>query len=87
MRSRRSRAPSEPIQDADRPLFEVLRAWRREQASAQAVPPYVIFPDRTLMDIARLRPETADMLALCSGVGQAKLARYGEAVIRLVRDH
>ena len=72
---------------ADQPLFEALRAWRREEASTQAVPPYVIFADRTLLDIAAHRPTSAAALAGLYGVGQGKLARYGEAVLRIVAAH
>ena len=70
-----------------RPLFEALRSWRREQAAEQAVPPYVIFHDRTLADIAAARPHSLDSLAVLGGVGQGKLDRYGEAVLRVVRDN
>ncbi len=73
------------IADADRPLFEALRVWRRDEAKAQAVPPYVIFADRTLAEIARRRPGDRPALAVVGGVGQAKLDRYGEAVLRVVR--
>jgi ATP-dependent DNA helicase RecQ len=69
-----------------RPLFEALRSWRREQASLQGVPPYVIFHDRTLAEIASARPGSAVELGRISGVGQGKLDRYGEAVLKLVRQ-
>ncbi|MBW3559134.1 MAG: DNA helicase RecQ [Proteobacteria bacterium] len=86
-RDARGAAPAATtVPTADQPLFEALRAWRREAASAQAVPPYVIFADRTLLDIAAQRPRTRDELAGLYGVGQGKLARYGEAVLRVVRD-
>jgi len=68
-------------------LFEALRAWRREIAAEQAVPPYVIFADRTLQDIARLRPGTTSDLLLANGVGDAKAARYGAAVLKIVREN
>jgi ATP-dependent DNA helicase RecQ len=67
-------------------LFEALRAWRRGEAAEQAVPPYVIFADRTLHDIARLRPRSAAELLLANGVGDTKVARYGAAVLKVVRD-
>ena len=70
---------------ADRPLFEALRAWRKGQAAIQGVPPYVIFHDRTLLEIAATRPATLDALSEVSGVGQGKLDRYGEAVLEAVR--
>src|SRR5262249_31208274 len=70
---------------ADAPLFEALRAWRRERAAEQRVPPYVIFHDTTLSAIARKRPASLDDLAKVSGVGQSKLKRYGADVLKVVR--
>ena len=67
-------------------LFEALRAWRRDEAHEQHVPPYVIFADKTLQDIARLRPRSAGDLMLANGVGASKLERYGEAVLKVVRE-
>jgi ATP-dependent DNA helicase RecQ len=66
-------------------LFEALRAWRRETAAEQGVPPYVIFQDRTLAEIALFRPATLADLALANGVGQSKLEHYGQAVLKVVR--
>jgi len=86
-RGRRRGEPMTPVPEADKPLFESLRAWRREVALEQGVPPYVIFHDRTLLDIARARPDGPGKLAKVAGVGEGKLARYGEAVLRLVRDN
>ena len=66
-------------------LFDALRAWRLEIAKAQAVPPYVIFHDSVLRDIAVVRPASRDALAEIKGVGGSKLERYAEDVLRLVR--
>ena len=66
-------------------LFEHLRAWRREEASRQGLPPYVIFHDKTLQEIAAARPADLDVLGGIGGVGASKLERYGEAVLRVVR--
>jgi ATP-dependent DNA helicase RecQ len=74
------------LEPADAPLFEALRAWRRERATEQNLPPYVIFHDTTLIAIARRRPATVDALAEISGVGQAKLERYGADVLRVVAE-
>jgi len=68
-------------------LFEALRSWRREQAQSQHVPPYVIFHDATLAEIAAARPGSLPALAKAGGVGQGKLDRYGEAVLKVVRDN
>jgi ATP-dependent DNA helicase RecQ len=75
------------INASDSPLFEALRAWRRDRAGEQHVPPYVIFHDATLSAIARERPRSPDALAKVSGVGQSKLKRYGTAVLEIVRAH
>jgi ATP-dependent DNA helicase RecQ len=66
------------------PLFETLRKWRADQARTQAVPAYVIFNDATLRGIAATRPTTLTALGGVSGVGQAKLAKYGAAILDLV---
>jgi ATP-dependent DNA helicase RecQ len=66
-------------------LFQALRAWRSGEAKAQSVPPYVIFHDRTLLDIATARPGGLAALGAVPGVGEGKLQRYGEAVLRTVK--
>jgi ATP-dependent DNA helicase RecQ len=71
---------------ADQPLFEALRSWRSRAAKAQGVPPYVIFHDRTLAEIAAVRPGSRAALERISGVGEGKLARYGDAVLEVVRS-
>jgi ATP-dependent DNA helicase RecQ len=82
------RARASPILE-ERPevqtLFTALREWRRGAAAAQAVPPYVIFHDRTLLEIARARPSTLAVLAEVGGMGKGKLDRYGAAVLEIVR--
>lgn len=72
--------------DADvRARFEVLRAWRRDRAAEQHVPPYVIFQDKTLVEIALSEPRTLDALGRISGVGAGKLERYGKGVLEALR--
>ena len=68
-------------------LYEALRAWRRVTAAEQGVPPYVIFHDRTLAEIALFRPATLSDLTMIGGVGQTKLDHYGQAVLRVVREN
>jgi ATP-dependent DNA helicase RecQ len=68
-------------------LFEALRSWRLAQAREQGVPPYVVFHDRTLIEIAGGRPASLAELGRVAGVGQAKLDRYGEAVLDVLRGH
>jgi ATP-dependent DNA helicase RecQ len=63
------------------PLFEALRAWRRERASEQGVPPYVIFHDSTLRAVAAARPATREALSRIEGIGDTKLERHGESLL------
>jgi ATP-dependent DNA helicase RecQ len=84
-RARRGRDAQPAVTGADQPLFEALRSWRGRAAKAQGVPPYVIFHDRTLAEIAATRPGSRAALERISGVGEGKLARYGEAVLEVVR--
>ena len=68
-----------PIEAA--PLFERLRAWRAAVAKEQGMPAYVIFHDATLRQIAATRPTTLAELGTVSGVGETKLARFGQQVL------
>jgi ATP-dependent DNA helicase RecQ len=63
------------------PVFEKLRAWRGASAKEQGVPAYVIFHDATLREIATLSPKTLDELGTVSGVGENKLAKYGQQIL------
>ena len=66
-------------------VFEALRQWRASEAKSQSVPPYVIFHDSVLREIAAVRPASLDELAEIKGVGSSKLARYGAAALRVIR--
>ncbi|MGV9297105.1 MULTISPECIES: DNA helicase RecQ [Amycolatopsis] len=68
------------------PIFERLRAWRGATAKEQGVPAYVIFHDATLRQIATLMPTTLDALGTVSGVGESKLAKYGEGVLATLAE-
>jgi ATP-dependent DNA helicase RecQ len=76
-------APAE-LSGAAEPLFEQLRAWRAGVAREQGVPAYVVFHDATLRAIAALRPATLADLGTVSGVGQAKLTRFGQQILDTV---
>ena len=67
-------------------LFQRLRGWRKQEALALDKPPFVVFPDTTLIDIAQKRPKTTAEMSGISGVGDTKLSRYGEAVLEIVRQ-
>ncbi len=68
----------------DEELFERLRQWRVQVATAQGVPAYVVFTDATLTALAERKPTTEAELAVIPGIGPHKLSRYGEAVLKLV---
>jgi ATP-dependent DNA helicase RecQ len=68
----------------DDPVFQALREWRREEAREQKLPPYVIFHDVVLAEIAARRPATLAELRGVPGVGDSKLERYGTAVLSVV---
>ena len=76
--------PLESWQGVDRSLFESLRIWRRAEAAERNVPPYVIFNDRTLREIARVRPATLVELRDVYGIGDSKLETFGRALLNLV---
>ena len=68
-------------------LFESLRALRKQLAEAQGIPPYVVFHDATLREMATQQPQTLESLAQISGVGKVKLERYGEVFLRAISGH
>ncbi|MFW8633420.1 DNA helicase RecQ [Cribrihabitans pelagius] len=72
------------VSEEDAPLLSALKAKRRALAEAQKVPAYVIFPDRTLIEMAERRPETLDQMARISGVGAKKLERYGDDFLSVI---
>ena len=71
----------------DQALFQELRARRSALAKTQGVPAYVILPDRSLIEMAKSRPRTAAEMGQVHGVGQTKLALYGEAFLEVIREH
>ncbi|CAA9509392.1 MAG: ATP-dependent DNA helicase RecQ [uncultured Sphingomonadaceae bacterium] len=84
-RKERRRARDEAEHEQD-PVFDALRARRRELAQAAAVPPYVVFHDSVLRAMALARPATLGELGRIAGVGAAKLERYGEAFLEVLRE-
>ncbi|MPY62370.1 DNA helicase RecQ [Streptomyces spongiae] len=81
---RKAKAAAVELPEDLLPVFEALRAWRAEQAREQGVPAYVIFHDATLREIATARPTSVDQLGGISGVGEKKLATYGEGVLAVL---
>ncbi|WP_330477932.1 DNA helicase RecQ [Streptomyces platensis] len=75
------RAVPADLPEAALPVFEALRGWRGRTAKEQGVPAYVIFHDATLREIATLGPTTMAELGTVSGVGENKLAKYGQPIL------
>jgi ATP-dependent DNA helicase RecQ len=84
---KRSRVETESWEGVDRDLFERLRALRLRIARDRSVPPYVIFHDRTLRELARLKPTSIAALRHVYGVGDRKVDELGEDVIGAIREH
>ncbi len=74
------------LDGADAVRFEALRAWRTGQAREQQVPPYIVFNDTHLREIARRAPDTLPELSRCPGVGPNKLERYGDELLEVIAD-
>jgi DNA helicase-2/ATP-dependent DNA helicase PcrA len=74
----RAQRAEKPVGD---PLFESLRAWRLQRARSDEIPPYVVFHDSTLAEIAARKPQSLGELSQIAGIGPAKLERYGDAVL------
>ncbi len=83
-RDQKSASVAAGLDPTGQSLWEALRAWRLEEARRQELPPYVIFHDTTLIEIARHRPASPTALGEIPGIGRSKLERYGSAVIAVV---
>ena len=66
------------------PVVDALRAWRLDEARRNSIAPFVILHDRTLLAIASMLPQSSDDLLAIPGIGPAKLATYGEAILSIV---
>ena len=85
-RRRKSKSESESWVGVDEALFESLRKFRRELAAARGVPPYIILGDRSLREVARLRPKSLAQLRDVYGIGEKKLADLGERILTVVNS-
>src|SRR5665213_1160691 len=79
------RAPG-PISGVNADLYNILKAWRLEQARADKVPAYVVFTDRTLEELSDVRPGTVAGLLAISGIGPAKVDRYGDQILAIIEQ-
>jgi ATP-dependent DNA helicase RecQ len=85
-RARAERAAAANDEEYNRALFAVLRQKRKDLADLEGVPPYVIFPDRTLVEMSTFYPQRLTSLKQISGVGKVKLERYGSAFLLTICD-
>ena len=85
--SRSSRRSERDTLDYDSELFEELRALRRRIASEKGLPPYMVFGDATLQQMAYYMPQSEDSLSRISGVGAVKLAQYGDDFLAVIREY
>ncbi len=81
-----SRAPLDALAGESGDVFQALREWRKSVAKEHGVPAYTVFHDATLQEIARLLPASLDGLRGISGIGATKLERYGEPLLKVVRE-
>lgn len=86
-RSKKSRAETASWEGVDSVLFERLRNLRKKTADQQHVPPYVVFSDATLRELARVRPSTLEKMRYLYGIGDAKIRDYGDAFLAAIQDH
>ena len=78
---RREQATVDELPEHAVPVFERLRAWRGATAKEQGVPAYVVFHDATLRQIAAQAPTSLDALGTITGIGENKLAKYGQQIL------
>ena len=83
---RASSAVHSDLSAADEVLFQLLRKWRSDTAKEQGVPAYVILHDKTLRELAEVRPVSHGLLAGIIGMGSAKIEHYGEELLNLIRN-
>jgi ATP-dependent DNA helicase RecQ len=80
-------APARELNAEDRALFDALKAKRISLAKEERVPAYVIMTDRSLIDMVLLKPDRRDQMMMVHGVGQAKLDKYGDTFLSVIRQH
>ncbi len=83
----RAGADKKPLDSNDQPLFDELRALRKSLAGENSVPPFVIFHDKTLLEMVAEQPLSLAEMAQINGVGEHKLNRFGEAFLSVIQAH
>jgi len=83
-RAEKKAAQVEEVVDYDREIFEALKKWRREKAGTLGVPAYLVFPDKTLQELAHVLPESPADLLNIRGIGPAKAQRFGDEALAVI---
>jgi ATP-dependent DNA helicase RecQ len=83
----KTRFEQQSWEGADRGLFDTLRAWRRGVAEARRVPPFVVLHDSVLVELARVRPTSSELLRQIRGIGEKRLADLGEQLLNTIREY
>ncbi|MDD3278071.1 MAG: DNA helicase RecQ [Lachnospiraceae bacterium] len=83
-KGRKAKITAASLEEADEELFEGLRALRTEIAKAEKVPPYIVFSDKTLIQMCTLKPKTREEMLEVSGVGEAKYQKYGDRFLEVL---
>lgn len=86
-RAKLSSAEAVSWESVDRDLFETMRELRREIADLRRVPPYIIFNDTTLRELARVRPSSLERMRMISGIGDSKLRDLGQTFLDVILNH
>jgi ATP-dependent DNA helicase RecQ len=74
------------LNDDDLILFDQLKAKRLELAKRQNLPPYIIFHDKTLIQMTQIKPQTLEQMSKISGVGQNKISKYGQIFLEIINE-
>ncbi len=83
----KSRVETISWEGVDRELFEALRRLRRDLAHDRQVSAFIVFEDKTLRELARIRPSTLERMRLIPGVGDKRLRDFGERFLTVIADH
>ncbi|MCX5843518.1 MAG: HRDC domain-containing protein, partial [Deltaproteobacteria bacterium] len=83
----KSKREKEALASYDPPLFEALRKKRKELADQANLPPFTIFHDRTLKEMAACFPQTRESLSMIYGIGTAKIEKYGNIFLEIIRQY
>ncbi|MHC5123969.1 MAG: HRDC domain-containing protein, partial [Planctomycetota bacterium] len=85
--TRISKPTPESWEGVDAGLFEELRTFRKQEAREKGVPPFVVFGDATLRELARIRPSSPKLLMTVKGIGAKKRQQYGRAVLTIIKKY